>query len=169
MNELHQISATNCVVFQVLLLSTMSIFQALVKITRLFCFTLPGDTNKNQRQIIVGIMRSWTLFISTKCTFHKTDMGPDNLNAKVIFWINNKGWANDPLMAGSKIEHGATVTVWSPARTLLLTSHYRTGERQGQFSVDSPWKTLFDLLKLSLCLQPKSDLKSRKNFEIGQY
>ena len=40
--------------------------------------------------------------------------------------------------------HGATVTVWSPAGTLLLTSHHKTGGKQGQFSVDSPGKTLFD-------------------------
>ena len=57
----NQVSATYYVVFQVLLLSTLSTFQALLKITRLFCSTLPGDKNKNQRQIIVGIMRSWAL------------------------------------------------------------------------------------------------------------
>ena len=50
--------------------------------------------------------------------------------------------------------HGATVTVWSPAGTLLLTSHYRTGGRQGQFSVDSPGITLFDHSYISL-LKPK--------------
>ena len=87
----------------------------------------------------------------------------DRCHGSLTHWLKCnaiKGWANDSLLAGSKIGHSATVTVWSPARTLLLTSHYRTGGRQGQFSVESTGKTLFDhsyisLLKLYLCLQRK--------------
>ena len=66
--------------------------------------------------------------------------------------------------------HGATVTVWSPDGTLLLTSHYRTGRGKDSFlwtALEKP--CLISFLKLSLSFQPKSDLKSRWNCEIGQY